>query len=64
MSSLHISQNVKLGQAISQKMIQSVKILQMNAQELSGCDLCFAFNKVAPAANKSRLLLSTFHIPS
>ena len=35
MSSLHISQNVKLGQTISQKMIQSVKILQMNAQELS-----------------------------
>ena len=33
--SLHISQNVKLGQTISQKMIQSVKILQMNAQELS-----------------------------
>ncbi|MCR5812289.1 MAG: RNA polymerase factor sigma-54 [Lachnospiraceae bacterium] len=35
MSSLHISQNVKLGQTVSQKMIQSVKILQMNAQELS-----------------------------
>ena len=35
MSSLQISQNVKLGQTLSQKMIQSVKILQMNAQELS-----------------------------
>ena len=35
MSSLQISQSVKLGQTLSQKMIQSVKILQMNAQELS-----------------------------
>ena len=33
--SLQISQSVKLRQALSQKMIQSVSILQMNAHELS-----------------------------
>ena len=33
--SLQISQSVKLKQTLSQKMIQSVSILQMNAQELS-----------------------------
>ena len=35
MNSLHLSQSMKLRQTISQKMIQSVSILQMNAQELS-----------------------------
>ena len=35
MSALNISQNLKIKQTLSQKMIQSVGLLQMNAQELS-----------------------------
>lgn len=35
MSALNISQNLKIKQTLSQKMIQSVGLLQMNSQELS-----------------------------
>ena len=35
MSSLQISQSPKIKQMLSQKMIQSVELLQMNSQELS-----------------------------
>ena len=35
MNELHITQNLKIKQTLSQKMIQSVGILQMNAQELA-----------------------------
>ena len=35
MSALNISQNLKIRQTLSQKMIQSVGLLQMNSQELS-----------------------------
>ena len=35
MGTLHISQNLKIKQTLSQKMIQSVGLLQMNSQELS-----------------------------
>ena len=35
MGALNISQNLKIKQMLSQKMIQSVGLLQMNSQELS-----------------------------
>ena len=35
MSALNISQNLKIKQTLSQKMNQSVGLLQMNSQELS-----------------------------